>query len=364
MARTTKTNVTTLLLVGTRKGAFVFSSSDGRRTWKPSGPFFRGKEIYRIVYDKRNKILLASVNDEHWGPSIARSDDLGRNWKILNPPKYPKQSGVSVKRIWNITPGTEDELDVIYCGVEPAMLFKSEDKGGSWTVNEALLNHDTRQNWQPGGGGLCMHTILVDAGDPDNIHLGISAVGTLNSKDGGRNWKFQNKNVLADFHPYKYPEYGQCVHMIARHKRRPDVLYQQNHCGVYRSDDGGDNWKDIRNNLPSRFGFPIAVDANDPKRIYTAPLEGDFSRISPENRFAIWTCDNSGKEWYPLTKGFPKTAYFEVLRHSMTTDEEDPCGVYVGIKTGQLYASRNHGNTWNLISGVLPEIYSVSVSSL
>ncbi len=353
-----------ILVVGTRKGAFIFTSTDGRRTWKASEPHFRGNEIYKIVYDRRNKLLLASVNDQHWGPSIAQSSDLGKTWKISNPPKYPKESGLSVKRIWSITPGSEDEPNVIYCGVEPAMLFRSDDAGENWKINEALLNHETRPKWTPGGGGLCLHTVLVDERDTNNLHVGISSVGTINSKDGGASWKFQNKNVLADFYPEKYPEYGQCVHKIVRHKERPDVIYQQNHCGVYRSDDGGENWKDIRNNLPSRFGFPMAVDANDPKRAYVVPLEGDFSRIAPGNKFLVWATDNSGKEWYPLARGFPKPSYLEVLRDAMATDAEDPGGVYVGTKTGQLFASRNHGNTWTLVSGTLPEILSVHASAV
>lgn len=353
-----------LILVGTRKGAFVFTSSDGRRSWKASGPHFRGKEIYDVVYDRRNKLLLASVNDNHWGPSIARSHDLGKSWKIVNPPKFSKSSKDTVKRIWNITPAPESEPSILYCGVEPAMLFKSDDTGGSWKINNSLLSHPTRPKWQAGGGGLCMHSILVDESDPKNIHVGISSVGTMNSRDGGKSWRFQNKNVLADFSPNKYPEYGQCVHKIVRNRERPNVLYQQNHCGVFRSDDNGENWKDIRNNLPSRFGFPIASDANDPKRVYVVPLEGDFSRVSPDNKFSVWTTDNSGKEWYPLSSGFPKIAYFEVLREGMESDDEDPCGVYLGTKTGQLYASRNHGNNWSLVSGVLPEILSVSASAL
>ncbi len=355
---------TSLLLVGTRKGAFVFSSHDGRKTWKATGPYFRGKEIYDIVYDPRNKLLLASVNDNHWGPCVAKSNVLGETWDISNPPKYPKESGLSVSRVWNITPSTEDQQDTFYCGVEPAMLFRSDDKAESWKINEALLNHETRKNWQPGGGGLCLHTILAEEGKPDNIHVGISAVGTLNSNDGGSSWRFQNKNVLADFSPEKYPVYGQCVHKIVRNSKQPNVLYQQNHCGVYRSDDNGENWIDIRNNLPSRFGFPMAIDANDPKRVYVVPLEGDFSRITPDNKFAVWATDNSGGEWFPLSKGFPEPAYFEVLRGAMATDAEDPCGVYVGTKTGQLYASRNRGGNWTLVSGVLPEILSVFASGL
>jgi len=351
-----------LLLVGTRKGAFVFTSKDGRRSWKASGPHFLGKEIYDVVYDRRNKLLLASVHDGHWGPSVARSYDLGKSWKISNPPKFPKEGKDSVQRVWNITPGAESEPNVIYCGVEPAMLFRSDDAGENWKVNDSLLNHETRPKWTPGGGGLCMHTILVDEGDPKNIHVGISAVGTMNSKDGGASWKFQNKNVFVDFLPDKYPEYGTCVHKIVWHRERPDVLYQQNHNGVFRSDNDGEDWKDIKNNLPSKFGFPMAVDSNDPKRVYVVPLEGDFSRVTPDNKFAIWTTDNSGKAWYPLTRGFPKPAYFEVLREGLATDTEDPGGVYVGTKTGQLFASRNHGNSWSLVSGVLPEILSVTAS--
>jgi photosystem II stability/assembly factor-like uncharacterized protein len=225
-----------------------------------------------------------------------------------------------------------------------------------------MFTHETRPKWQPGAGGLCLHTILVDEGDPKNLHVGISAVGTLNSKDGGETWKFQNKNVLADFLPEKYPEFGQCVHKLARHPSNPNVLFQQNHCGIYRSDDGGENWKDIRNNLPSRFGFPIAVDSNDPKRVYVAPLEGDFSRLSPDGKFSVWASDNSGKEWFPLERGFPKPAYFAILRDAMTSDSEDPCGLYVGTTTGHLYASRNRGKTWVKVSDVLPPIYSVSAS--
>jgi len=354
-----------LLLVGTKKGAFVFSSKDGRRSWKVSGPHFKGKEVYHIAFDKRNKMLLASVNDEQWGPSIARSFDLGKSWKVSNPPKFPKnEKGEAVKRVWHIRPGPESEPGVLYCGVEPATLFRSDDKGESWTVNSAMFTHETRSKWQPGFGGLCLHTILVEEENPRNIHVAISAVGALNSKDGGETWKFQNKNVLADFYPEKYPEFGQCVHKMARNAKRPEVLFQQNHCGVYRSDDGGENWKDIRNNLPSRFGFPIAVDANDAKRVYVIPLEGDFSRVVPDGKFSVWASDNSGKEWFSLGRGLPKPAYFSVLRDGMTSDLEDPCGLYVGTTTGHLYASRNQGNSWSSVSDTMPSILSVSVSNV
>ncbi len=364
MTRKSKShNGKSLLLVGTSKGAFVFTSNDGRRTWKPTGPYFKGNKIYHITYDRRNKMLLASVNSEQWGPSVARSFDFGKTWKFSeSPPKYPKDSDWSVKRVWHIEPSVDDEPDVLFAGVEPTGLFRSDDKGESWKVNEALLKNETRSNWKPGAGGLCMHTIMVDPRDTRKLHVGISAVGTLFSNDEGRTWKFQNKNVLADFQPDKYPEYGQCVHKLARHSSNPDVIYHQNHCGVYRSDDAGENWIDIRNNLPSRFGFPIGVDANDPKRVYVAPEESDEVRVSLDGHFAVWASDNAGKEWFKLDAGLPKTSYFVVLREGLATDLEDPCGVYVGTSTGQLFASRNQGKRWANIADGLPPILSVSAS--
>jgi photosystem II stability/assembly factor-like uncharacterized protein len=354
---------TNLLMVGTAKGAFVFSSKDGRRTWKSSGPHFAGNSIYMINYDRRNGVLICGIEGDQWGPRVALSHDMGKTWKNAKPPKFPKGSGVSVKRVWQIYPSTEDEPDTIYMGVDPAALFRSDDAGKTWKLNKSLFDHKTRPKWNPGAGGLCLHSILVDPEDPKNIHIGISAVGTLNSRDGGESWRFQNKDVLADFQPNKYPEYGQCVHKLAMNQEKPHMIYQQNHCGVYRSDDNGENWKDIRNNLPSRFGFPIAVDANDPKRVYNVPLVEAWNRVTVNDRFAVWMSDNSGKEWVPLGKGLPKPAFFTVLRDGMKSDKADPCGLYVGTTTGRLYASRNQGNSWiELGGGVLPPIFGISAA--
>ncbi len=353
------------LLVGTRKGGFVFTSDGSRKSWKVSGPHFKGNEIYHMAYDGRSGVMMASVTSGHWGPTVARSDNLGKEWKFSKtPPRFPKSSGLSVARVWQIKPGPENEPGVVYAGVEPACLFKSEDGGKTWTVNEALMNHKTRRRWQPGAGGLCMHTILVNGKRPGRVHVAISAVGTLRSDDGGDSWRFQNKNVLADFQPEKYPVYGQCVHKLASNPSTPDVIFHQNHCGVYRSDDGGESWVDIRNNLPSRFGFPVAVDANDPKRAYVAPMEGDFSRIPPDGHFAVWGTDNRGKEWFKLDDGLPDVSYFTVLREGMVSDTEDPCGVYFGTTTGHLYSSRDQGDHWQLISDGLPPILSVSASKI
>jgi photosystem II stability/assembly factor-like uncharacterized protein len=353
------------LLVGTRKGAFIYTSDGSRKRWKLSGPHLKGNEVYHMAYDRRNGIVFASVSSGHWGPTLATSNDLGGGWKVSKtPPKFPKGSGLSVARVWHIRPGADDEPGVVYAGVEPACLFKSEDGGKSWSVNRALLKHPTRKKWQAGGGGLCLHTIVPDSRSPKRMHIAISSVGTMYTDDGGESWEFRNKNVLADFQPNKYPVYGQCVHKLAVNEAAPDVIFQQNHCGVYRSDDGGRNWIDIRGNLPSRFGFPVAVDANQPRRVYVAPLEGDFSRIPPDGHFAVWASDKGGGEWAKLDAGLPDVSFFTVLRDGMVADKEDPCGLYFGTTTGQLFASRDQGNSWERITDGLPPILSVSVSSV
>lgn len=352
-----------LLLVGTKKGAFVFTSDRGRKSWKMAGPFHQGKEIYRVTYDRRDGTIFASVNDNHWGPTVARSRDMGKRWKISKtPPKFTKGSGMSVERIWQIVPGFEDEPDTLYAGTAPACLFRSDDGGEHWTPNEAMLNHKTRRRWQPGAGGMCLHTILLDRRRPKRVLVAISAVGTMRSEDEGASWKFQNKNVLADFLPNKYPEYGQCVHKLAYNPGSPDVIYQQNHCGVFRTDDAGENWKDIRDNLPSRFGFPVAVDANQTRRVYVVPLEGDFSRIPPEGHFAVWASDQGGGDWVRLDNGIPKISYYTVLRDGMSVHQEDPGGLYFGTTTGHLFGSRDQGNSWERVTDGLPPILSVSAS--
>jgi len=342
----------------------VLTSDSKRKEWKVSGPHLKGNEIYHMVYDRRNGAILASTTSGHWGPTVAISEDMGKTWKeSKTPPKFPKSSGLSVARVWHIKPASEDEPGVVYAGVEPACLFKSKDGGRSWKVNVSMMKQKTRKKWQAGGGGLCLHTILQHPRRPNRMHIAISSVGTMRTDDGGESWRFQNRNVLAEFQPNKYPEYGQCVHKLATNPSKPDVIFHQNHCGVYRSDNAGEDWIDIRNNLPSRFGFPIAVDANEPGRAYVAPLEGDFSRIPPSGHFAIWGTDNSGKEWFKLDEGLPSMSYYTVLRDGMVADQEDPCGLYFGTTTGQLYASRDQGNSWQNLSDWLPPVFSVSVSS-
>ncbi len=273
-----------LVMLGTKKGIFVFESLDGRRNWKSSGPHFKGTSIFHVTFDRRNNTMLAAVDDFIKGPTIARSRDFGMTWKEgKKPPRVPRGSDWSAKKIWHIEPGVEEEPEVVYCGVDPAALFKSKDGGETWALCEGLYNQQTRPKWNPGAGGLCLHSILVDPRDPETIHVAISAVGILKTIDGGESWSFKNKNLRADFLPNKYPEYGQCPHHLVRHPSRPDVIYQQNHCGEYRSDDNGETWKEMVGNLPSRFGFPIAVDFNNPKRVYVAPEESGRPASRPED---------------------------------------------------------------------------------
>ncbi len=355
-----------LLMVGTKKGAFLFRSRDGRRTWKSQGHFFRGKEIYHMTYDRRSRSLFASVGSGQWGPLVSVSRDMGKTWKESEaPPKFPKGSRLSVERVWHIEPGPEEQPGRIYLGAEPACLFVSDDDGNSWNVNESIMRHPTRPKWQPGNGGLCLHSILPDARDHRRLHIGISAVGTMFTSDSGGSWKFQNRNVLADFFPdsVKYPEFGQCVHKLVRSPARADTIFQQNHCGVFRSRDNGSRWANITSNLPSRFGFPMAADSGGKPRIYVAPLEGDFSRIPHDGRFSVWASDDEGDEWFPLNRGIPKVSYYDVLREGMKADREDPGGVYFGTTTGQLYHSRNRGESWTCLNSGLPPVLSVEVSA-
>jgi len=354
-----------VILLGTKKGAFVFESVDGRRNWKSSGPHFKGIPVLHVMYDPRNKTAFAGVDNFFTGTYVARSSNLGRSWKEgKKPPRFPKSSGSTVKRVWHIEPGTDDEPGVVYCGVDPGALFRSDDAGDTWKLNRSLFEQKTRPKWNPGAGGLNLHSILVDPRDGDTMSIAISAAGILKTTDGGETWGFRNKGIRADFMPNKYPEYGQCPHHMVRHPSRPSVLYQQNHCGVYRSDDNGESWKEITNNLPSTFGFVIGVDWNDPKRVYVAPEESGAARLPLGERFMVWGSDDSGNSWSQMEDGLPKHSYYTTYREGMDTDEEDPCGVYVGTSTGQLLFSRNSAKGWELVADGLPPILSVSAASI
>jgi hypothetical protein len=345
--------------VGTRKGAFVFSSKDGRRSWKMRGPYFAGTDVYHVVHDSRSGISYAGVSNFQWGPRMMRSTDLGETWKESNKhPRFPKGSGWSVEQIWHIEPGSDKTPERLYAGVAPAGLFVSDDEGDTWKLVGGLTDHPTRKDWNPGAGGLCLHSILVDPRSPKKLHVGISAVGVLHSEDGGEKWSFQNKNVRAGFLPSKYPVFGQCVHKLRRANGEPDTLVQMNHCGVYRSYDNGKAWEEITGNLPSDFGFSIALDHNRKGRIYAIVVKSGDDRTPPKGHFAVWIKEGNSP-WTKVAKGFPDPAYFGTYREGMASDREDPCGVYFGTNTGLLYASRDMGESWTRVAEALPPILSV-----
>ncbi len=357
---------TTVVLVGTKRGLFILTSED-RKNWDIGGPALRGHRIYHAILDARNGYrLFAADNGDFFGSFLHYSDDFGETWQE---PKsgiqFPQDSGQKLKNIWVIEPGRLDEPGTVYVGIDPASLWVSTDGGMTWDLNAGLANHPTRERWEPGAGGLCLHTIIPDPSNASRMWVGISAVGCMRTDDGGRSWVFANKNVRADFLPIKYPEFGQCIHRLVQHPTEPDVLYQQNHCGIYKSTNAGDDWTDIQQNLPSEFGFPIALDVHHPDTVYVV-VEDPEGRHNIGKQFTVYRTEDGGKEWVPLRQGMPEGpgVLLGVLRHAMCTDVKDPCGVYVGTNTGQLFASRDRGDSWQLVADFLPPIYSVTTAVL
>jgi len=378
-----------LVCVGTGQGGFIFGSDEARRDWKPVGDIhFKGWKVMHMQMDPRDRRVHAAVSHAVYGPTTQYSDDFGGTWiqarqvptitrasKSGRPPGTPQEAERSAGgenvgalpehmiKVWNIKPGRASEPGVLYAGAEPASLFISRDRGETWAMNDALFDHPHRGTWFPGNGGLCLHTILLDPENPDRMYVGISTGGCYRTDDGGESWAPFNKNVRADFLPNKFPEYGQCVHKIAMHPSMPGLLYQQNHCGVYRSDNAGEDWIDIgEGRLPSRFGFPVAVHPADPCTVYVVLEESDEYRMSVDGKFSVWRSRDSGESWSRLTKGLPEKAHLVVLREAMATDDFEDAGIYIGTNTGQLFYSRNSGDSWELLADFLPPIQSVEAA--
>lgn len=327
------------------------------------GPYFAGTGVYHMVLDSRDgRTVYAAAPSEHWGPGVYRAR-IGEDFKATkNVPKFDPSSGLAVTRVWHIEPGPADASETIYAGVEPAALFRSDDRGDTWRGFDALNHHPTRKDWQPGNGGLCLHSILVDPRDARHLVIGISAVGTWETRDGGVTWTMENQGVRTDFLPNKYPEYGQCVHKLAWDGAEDGSIFHQNHCGTYYRGPQGSRWTEISAGLPSTFGFPIAAHPHAKRTAFVVPLLGDFNRVAPKGQLSVWKTTNAGKTWRRFSKGLAGPgAYMGVLREGLATDQEDPIGVYVGSNTGHLYASRNEGESWKAIADHLPAILSVSV---
>src|SRR5438552_188646 len=310
---------TIVLMVGTKRGLFLLTSTD-RETWNIEEPSLHGHRVFHAILDQRDGCrLFATDNGDFFGTFLRYSDDFGQTWQESERGiQFPEGSGEKLNNIWVIEPGRASEPGVVYAGTDPASLWVSTDGGMNWELNAGLATHPTREYWQPGAGGLCLHTIIPDPSNTSRMWVGISAVGCMRTDDGGRSWVFANKNVRAGFLPEKYPEFGQCIHRLVQHPTRPDVLYQQNHCGIYKSTNAGDDWTDIQQDLPSEFGFPIALDVHHPDTLYVV-VEDPAARHNVDKQFTVYRTQDSGEEWQALTEGLPAGSGVRlgVLRHGM-----------------------------------------------
>ncbi len=386
------------VLVGTRKGAFILTSDGKRQKWDISGPLFTGWEIFHMKGSPADpNRIYASQSSSWFGQVIQRSSDGGKTWEApgggvtTSPKGWPQgesnrfvydasaetgkpltthqwydgtQHPWEFKRVWHLDPSLTDP-DTVYAGVEDAALFRSTDGAHSWQELPGLRGHGTGPKWQPGAGGMCLHTIILDRGNPDRMYIAISAAGAFRTDDGGKTWKPINHGLRSEYLPDPKAEVGFCVHHIAMNPSRPGVLFMQLHGGVLRTDNAGDLWKEISTGLPSDFGFPIDVHAHEPETIYVIPIDQNAGRTPPEGKLRVYRSRNGGAEWEPLTKGLPQSdCYVNVLRDAMAVDTLDSCGVYFGTTGGQVYASADAGDSWEPIVRDLPAIFSVEVQTL
>jgi hypothetical protein len=369
------------VLVGTRKGAFVLTSDEGRRDWQVSGPLFAGWETYHVKGSPADPDRIWAAPSGGWfGQVIQRSDDGGRSWDpVGNDFRYDTGQGRDpgthqwydgtphpweFARVWHLEPSLTDK-DTVYAGVEDAALFRSTDGGGSWQELAGLREHGTGSQWQPGAGGLCLHTILLHPTDPQRIFTAISAAGAFRTDDGGASWLPINRGLRSGEIPDTDAEVGHCVHKLAMHPSRPDTLFMQKHWDVMRSDDAGGSWREVSGDLPSDFGFPIDVHAHEPETVYVVPITSDSVHVPPDGKLRVYRSRTGGGEWEPLTRGLPQEhCYVNVLRDAMAVDRLDECGIYFGTTGGQVYCSPDGGDSWDAIVRDLPAVLSVEVQTL
>jgi photosystem II stability/assembly factor-like uncharacterized protein len=365
------------VLVGTRKGAFVLTADGTRKRWEVSGPHFAGWEIYHLTGSPADPDrLFASQSGGWFGQVIQRSDDGGASWApVGNEFVYDGETGThqwydgtphpwEFARVWHLEPSLTDP-DTVLAGVEDAALFRSVDGGRSWNELPGLRGHGSGPSWQPGAGGMCLHTIVVDPRDAARMHIAISAAGVFRTEDGGKTWRPTNRGLRSEGIPDGTAEVGHCVHHLARHPSRPDTLFMQKHWDVMRSDDAGESWQDIGGDLPSDFGFPIDVHAHEPETIYVVPITSDAVHVPPDGRLRVYRSRTGGHEWEPLTDGLPQEhCYVNVLRDAMAVDSLDGCGIYFGTTGGQVYVSPDGGDHWSAIVRDLPAVLSVEVQTL
>jgi len=366
------------LLVGTRKGAFVLTSDGRRGRWELEGPHFAGWEIYHMKGSPADPDRVYASQSNGWfGQVVQRSDDGAKTWSAVgNDFRYQGEAGThpwydgtprpwEFTRIWHLEPSLDDP-GTVYAGAQDAALFRSADGGESWHELVGLRGHRTGPTWAPGAGGLCLHTIVLTPGTPGRIVVAISAAGVFRSDDGGETWQPSNRGLHSEgVLPDPAAEVGHCVHKIAMHPSRPDVLFMQKHWDVMRSDDGGGTWYEVSGNLPSDFGFAIDVNAHEPETVYVVPIKSDSEHYPPEGKLRVYRSRTGGGEWEPLTRGLPQEhCYVDVLRDALTVDLLDPCGVYFGTTGGQVYASADSGDSWVALARDLPAVLSVEAQTL
>ncbi len=389
---------TVRVLVGTRKGAFILTSDATRQTWEVDGPHFAGWEVYHMKASPVDpQRIYASQTSDWFGQIIQRSNDGGKTWEQPGTPPgeasvgedgmplaesnkfvYDTSTGSGkpltthqwydgtphpweFKRVWHLEPSLQDP-DTVYAGVEDAALFRSSDGGENWQELAGLRGHGTGKDWMPGAGGMCLHTIVLDPNDEQRMFAAISAAGAFRSLDGGKTWRPINKGLVSNTIPDPTAEVGHCVHRIDMHPSLPNVLYMQKHWDVMRSDDGGDSWTEVSGDLPSDFGFPIAVHAHEPETIYVVPIKSDSEHYPPEGKLRVYRSRGGGNDWEALTNGLPQeNCYVNVLRDAMCVDSLESCGIYFGTTGGQVYCSADSGDNWHAIVRDLPAVLSVEV---
>jgi photosystem II stability/assembly factor-like uncharacterized protein len=365
------------VLVGTKKGAFVLTSDGKRQRWDISGPHFGGWEIYHVKGSPVDPNRLYASQTSGWfGQKIQRSNDGGQTWEPVGdkfiydgvPGTHQWYDGTphpwEFKRVWHLEPSLTDP-DAVYAGVEDAAIFRTTDGGQSWQELPGLRGHGTGPQWQPGAGGMCLHTILLDPINRQRIYIAISAAGAFRTDDGGATWKPINKGLHSQYIPNPTAEVGHCVHHIALHGSRPNRLFMQKHWDVMRSDDAGDSWQEVSGNLPTDFGFVIDVHAHEPDTIYVVPIKSDGEHYPPEGKLRVYRSRTGGNDWEALTNGLPqRDCYVNVLRDAMAVDSLDQCGIYFGTTGGQVYASADAGDSWAPIVRDLPAVLSVEVQTL
>jgi hypothetical protein len=358
-----------LLAIGTKKGLWLATSDDGRRSWSVTTPNYPMTGVYGVALDTRRTParLLAGVTHEHFGPVVVTSDDLGRTWQEPDRATlaFPEDTGAALARVWQLAPGPADQPDVVYAGVEPSALFRSTDGGRTYELVRGLWDHPHREHWGAGFGGQAVHTVLPHPSDPDRVTVAMSTGGVYQTWDGGKGWTATNRGISAAFLPDPEPEYGQCVHKVAASAGDPDRMYLQNHGGVYRTVDGGTRWESIADGLPCDFGFTMVAHPRRPDVVYTFPLVADAMRFPPDGRCRVYRGEDGGRDWTALSDGLPERGFWSiVLRDALCADDADPVGVYLGTRSGEVYASRDEGEHWQLVAAHLPDVLCVRAAVL